>query len=158
MGGRARGLRSLACGAGVVGLLAATPAGAGAGAGEGSQRITVIPDEGLSDGQVVRVDGIGWPDPRFDFQSWGLVECAGTTFDVGDCGNPQAIPESEISNSGTFSVDYAVHRSFRSYDDTVTVTCGEAGGCSVVAFMFVNSPSRPGQLEASAPITFASPK
>jgi hypothetical protein len=148
--------QSAACGAGVAALLTATPAGAT----EGDQRITVTPNVGLRDGQVVQVDGTGWPDPRFDLQSWGLIQCMGTTFNsaISRCGNPQAIPESEISSSGSFSVDYAVRRSFRSYDDTATVTCDDPGECSVVAFVLVDSPSRPGLLEASAPTSFAAPK
>jgi hypothetical protein len=118
--------------------------------------IVVAPSDGLTDGQVVQVDGIGWPDPRYDAQSWGLLQCRGTTVDLGACGNPQSIPESAISADGSWSVDYPVRRSSRSYDGSTAIACDP--GCNVVAFMLVSTDSRPGIIAANAPVTFANPK
>jgi len=140
------------CGTGVATLLGSAPAGAA----DGSQQITVTPTSGLENGQVVRVDGTDWPGPEYDFQAWFIAQCPSATFDFDRCGNAQPIPESEITATGSFSQDYAVRRSFRNFDDDATIDCGRE--CHVVAAMFVTSPSRPGHLEASAPISFRAPK
>ena len=121
--------------------------------------IAVTPHEGLGDGQVVRVDGKGWPDPVYDNQYFGVLQCTGTTLDRNQCGNAKGIPESAISPAGSYAVDYVVRRSFRNDNDTATIDCTPPAQCNVVAFDFISPPERPGGVyTATAPITFAAPK
>jgi hypothetical protein len=139
------------CAAAAIVVLSGAPAQAREAAD-----IAGTPHDRLIDGQVVQVDWTGWPDPSYDFQSWGLLQCPGTTADLSRCGNAQVIPESSIPSAGSWSVDYAVRRSFRSYDGSAAIECG--AGCNVVALMIVNVGDHVQAITASAPITFANAK
>jgi hypothetical protein len=143
-----------ASGVAAVAVLSGPPAAA-----DYRPTIAVTPHEGLGDGQVVRVDGKGWPDPAYDFQDFGVVQCTGTTLDQNQCGNAKGIPESAISPAGSYAVDYVVRRSFRNDNGTATIDCTPPAQCNVVAFVFITPPEGPaGVYTATAPITFAAPK
>ena len=156
MGRGVRVFGSLACGAGIATLLTSVPAGAA----EGST-IAVTPDEGLRDGQVVRVDGTGWPDPTADNQYGVVVQCADSGQGItAGCGGGRPLSESDVSASGRFSVEVTVRRSFRNFQDDATLTCGAApDDCEIVAMVWTDFGDRiivDGY--DTEPISFVAPK
>jgi hypothetical protein len=143
------------CGAGILTLLTSTPASAA------QPVITVTPNEGLRDGQVVRVEGTGWAPPENDDDGpfGAIMQCPTGTSDPFKCGNGRALTSSDVPDDGRgrLSLDFTVRRSFRTEDDTATVTCGAApDDCEVQVVEW--SKIVEVVLRDREPISFAAPK
>ena len=150
----------MVCGAGILTLLTSAPAEASEADGA---VITVTPNEGLEDGQVVRVQGTGWAHPETDAEGpfGAIMQCRTGTSDPFKCGNGRALTSSDVPDDGRgrLSVDFTVRRSFRTEDDTATVTCGAApDDCEIHVLEWTPIGERTFVLRDAEPISFAAPK
>jgi hypothetical protein len=123
-----------------AGALLASPAAAGT-----TGSITVTPDTGLQDGQVVSAELVGPPDA-----SLLVMQCRnpiGNVFE--DCSGASGVSTS----TGTYTMAFAVQRTFLS--QTLTdVECDAAHPCALTLWVFPSGSSYP-TLADTAPISFS---
>ena len=150
--------RSLRLVGAVLGLsIAALPA-APAGAQE-AVSITVTPSAGLTDGQIVTVDGTGFSPNATTFGSLSVGLCPADI--VGDvtqapfrCGATTAFPV-PVDDAGRFEAQLRVFREQPTSAGDGTLRCTDApNACVVIALEVTGSPPDFGLLVSTAPITF----
>jgi hypothetical protein len=110
------------------------------------QALTVTPDTGLTNGQVVQVVGTGYPAGKTE----GILECAdkGTNTGQGDC-DLKTIKTGTVTAAGTVTFSFAVEKGPFGGNNIV---CSAAQKC----LLDVNDLSATPTAEASMDISFAS--
>ena len=138
-------------------LIAALPA-APAGAQE-AVSITVTPSAGLTDGQIVTVEGTGFSPNATAFGSLTVGLCpADILGDVSQavfrCGATTAFPV-PVDDAGRFEAQLRVFREQPTNTGDATLRCTDApNACVVIALEVTGSPPDFGLLVATAPISF----
>ena len=90
--------------------------------------ITVTPSQGLQDGQVVTVSGVGFP-PN---QGVSVVQCGNPPENSGANCDLQNLGGVQVGADGTFSHQLTVHRMLK-VQNNVTIDCTGSAVCSIGA-------------------------
>jgi hypothetical protein len=142
-------------------------AGEPAGAAE-VHTVTVTPNTGLVDGQVVTVSGTGFDETPAIFD-WAVTQCSAAVLSspidlnsaINDCdGTSYPAVFTHADPAGNLSASFVVHKTITTGlgAGTGTTTCGQApNDCAILVAQLTNTPNGGVLIAAAAPISFGPP-